>query len=252
MTTPRLQNKVAIVTGGASGIGEACSRIFVREGAKVIISDIDEAKGVSLEAELAPDAVFFNHDVTQEDAWDEAVAIAESKWGRLDIVVNNAGMSGAKGRTVVEDVVLDDWNDVFAVNSTAVMLGTRAGIKSMKKIGGGSIINVSSIFGIVGSKAGAPYHASKGAARVFSKAAAVQYAPDNIRVNSVHPGFTDTPMTTDIHSVKEIRDYREGMTPMGRLGVPEDIANGCLYLASDESSWVTGIELVIDGGETAW
>ena len=252
MTTPRLQNKVAIVTGGASGIGEACSRIFVREGAKVIISDIDEAKGVALEAELAPDAVFFNHDVTQEDAWDEAVELAESKWERLDIVVNNAGMSGAKGRTVVEDVVLDDWNDVFAVNSTAVMLGTRAGIKSMKKTGGGSIINVSSIFGIVGSRAGAPYHASKGAARIFSKAAAVQYAPDNIRVNSVHPGFTDTPMTLDIHSVKEIRDYREGMTPMGRLGLPEDIAYGCLYLASDESAWVTGTELVIDGGETAW
>lgn len=252
MSNGRLQGKVAIVTGGASGIGEACSRIFVREGAKVVISDIDATKGSALEAELTPDAVFFNHDVTQEDAWDEVVEIAESKWGRLDIVVNNAGMSGAKGRTVVEDVVLDDWNDVFAVNSTAVMLGTRAGIKSMKKIGGGSIINVSSIFGIVGSKAGAPYHASKGAARIFSKAAAVQYAPDNIRVNSVHPGFTDTPMTTDIHGVKEIRDYREGMTPMGRLGLPDDIAYGCLYLASDESAWVTGTELVIDGGETAW
>ncbi len=252
MTTGRLSGKVAIVTGGASGIGEACSRIFVREGAKVIISDIDETKGNALEAELAPDAVFFNHDVTQEAAWDEAVEIAESKWGRLDIVVNNAGMSGAKGRTVVEDVVLDDWNDVFAVNSTAIMLGTRAGIKAMKKVGGGSVINVSSIFGIVGSRAGAPYHASKGAARIFSKAAAVQYGPDNIRVNAVCPGFTDTPMTTDIHGVKEIRDYREGMTPMGRLGLPDDIAYGCLYLASDESSWVTGTELVIDGGETAW
>ena len=177
MTNDRLQGKVAIITGGASGIGEACSRIFVREGAKVIISDIDASKGNALEAELAPNAVFFNHDVTQESAWDEAVEIAESKWGRLDIVVNNAGMSGPKGRTVVEDVVLDDWNDVFAVNSTAIMLGTRAGIKAMKKVGGGSIINVSSIFGIVGSRAGAPYHASKGAARIFSKAAAVQYGP---------------------------------------------------------------------------
>ena len=252
MSNPRLQDKVAIVTGGASGIGEACSRIFVREGAKVIIGDIDAVKGSSLEAELAPNSAFFNLDVTSESAWDEVVELAESRWGRLDIVVNNAGMSGVKGRTVVEDVILDHWNDVFAVNSTGVMLGTRAGIRSMKKTGGGSIINVSSIFGIVGSKAGAAYHASKGAARTFSKAAAVQYAPENIRVNSVHPGFTDTPMTLDIHSVQEIRDFRLGMTPMGRLGLPEDIANGILYLASDESSWVTGIELVIDGGETAW
>ena len=248
----RLAGKVAIVTGGASGIGEACSRIFVREGAKVVIGDIDADKGNALEAELAPNAVFYALDVTSEDAWDEAVDLAESKWGRLDIVVNNAGMSGAKGRPVVEDVSVDDWNDVFAVNSTGVMLGTRAGIRSMRKSGGGSIVNVSSIFGIVGSRAGAAYHASKGAARTFSKAAAVQYAPDNIRVNSVHPGFTDTPMTLDIHSVQEIRDFRLGMTPLGRLGLPEDIANGVLYLASDESSWVTGIELVIDGGEIAW
>ena len=248
----RLAGKVAIVTGGASGIGESTSRVFVREGAKVVIGDIDEARGSALETELGDDAVFQVLDVTSESAWDAAVEVATSRWGRLDVVVNNAGMSGAKGRPVVEDVVLDDWNDVFAVNSTGVMLGTRAGIAEMRKAGGGSIINVSSIFGIVGSRAGAAYHASKGAARTFSKAAAVQYAKDNIRVNSVHPGFTDTPMTLDIHSDPEIHEFRVGMTPMGRLGKPEDIANGILYLASDESSWVTGIELVIDGGETAW
>ena len=248
----RLAGKVAIVTGGASGIGESTSRVFVREGAKVVIGDIDEARGNALASELGDDAVFQVLDVTSESAWDAAVEVATSRWGRLDVVVNNAGMSGAKGRPVVEDVVLDDWNDVFAVNSTGVMLGTRAGIAEMRKIGGGSIINVSSIFGIVGSRAGAAYHASKGAARTFSKAAAVQYAKDNIRVNSVHPGFTDTPMTLDIHSDPEIHEFRVGMTPMGRLGKPEDIANGILYLASDESAWVTGIELVIDGGETAW
>ena len=248
----RLAGKVAIVTGGASGIGESTSRVFVREGAKVVIGDIDEARGNALASELGDDAVFQALDVTSESAWDAAVGAATSRWGRLDVVVNNAGMSGAKGRPVVEDVVLDDWNDVFAVNSTGVMLGTRAGIAEMRKAGGGSIINVSSIFGIVGSRAGAAYHASKGAARTFSKAAAVQYAKDNIRVNSVHPGFTDTPMTVDIHSDPEIHEFRVGMTPMGRLGKPEDIANGILYLASDESSWVTGIELVIDGGETAW
>ena len=248
----RLAGKVAIVTGGASGIGESTSRVFVREGAKVVIGDIDEARGNALASELGDDAVFQVLDVTSESAWNAAVEVATSRWGRLDVVVNNAGMSGAKGRPVVEDVVLDDWNDVFAVNSTGVMLGTRAGIAEMRKAGGGSIINVSSIFGIVGSRAGAAYHASKGAARTFSKAAAVQYAKDNIRVNSVHPGFTDTPMTLDIHSDPEIHEFRVGMTPMGRLGKPEDIANGILYLASDESAWVTGIELVIDGGETAW
>ena len=252
MNGSRLAGKVAIVTGGASGIGESTTRVFVREGAKVVIGDIDEARGNQLASELGHEAVFQPLDVTSESAWESAVEVATSRWGRLDIVVNNAGMSGAKGRPVVEDVVLDDWNDVFAVNSTGVMLGTRAGIVAMRKTGGGSIINVSSIFGIVGSRAGAAYHASKGAARTFSKAAAVQYAKDNIRVNSVHPGFTDTPMTLDIHSDPEIHEFRVGMTPLGRLGLPEDIANGILYLASDESSWVTGIELVIDGGETAW
>ena len=252
MKGSRLAGKVAIVTGGASGIGESTTRVFVREGAKVVIGDIDESRGNQLASELGDDAVFQTLDVTSESAWESAVEAATSRWGRLDIVVNNAGMSGAKGRPVVEDVVLDDWNDVFAVNSTGVMLGTRAGIVAMRKTGGGSIVNVSSIFGIVGSRAGAAYHASKGAARTFSKAAAVQYAKDNIRVNSVHPGFTDTPMTQDIHSDPEIHEFRVGMTPLGRLGLPEDIANGILYLASDESSWVTGIELVIDGGETAW
>lgn len=252
MKGSRLAGKVAIVTGGASGIGESTTRVFVREGAKVVIGDIDQARGNQLASELGDDAVFQPLDVTSESAWESAVEVSTSRWGRLDIVVNNAGMSGAKGRPVVEDVVLDDWNDVFAVNSTGVMLGTRAGIVAMRKTGGGSIINVSSIFGIVGSRAGAAYHASKGAARTFSKAAAVQYAKDNIRVNSVHPGFTDTPMTLDIHSDPEIHEFRVGMTPLGRLGLPEDIANGILYLASDESSWVTGIELVIDGGETAW
>ncbi|MDA1279457.1 MAG: glucose 1-dehydrogenase [Chloroflexi bacterium] len=251
----RLEGKTAIVTGGASGIGEATSRLFVAEGARVVIADIDEAKGVALEAELnrAGDvAMFRQFDVTQESRWIEVIGEMMDTWGRVDIVVNNAGMSGAKGRATVEDTIVENWDTVFAVNSTAIMLGTKTAIPAMRKNGGGSVVNVSSIFGIVGSPAGAAYHASKGAARTFSKAAAVQYAKDNIRVNSVHPGFTDTPMTLDIHSRKEIRDARLAMTPLGRLGVPIDIAYGILYLASDESSWVTGTELVIDGGEIAW
>ena len=251
----RLEGKTAIVTGGASGIGEATSRLFVDQGARVVIADIDDGRGNALEAELNQNgevAMYRKFDVTQEGRWIEVVDEMMLKWGRLDIVVNNAGMSGAKGRATVEDTIVENWDTVFAVNSTAVMLGTKTAIPAMRKNGGGSVVNVSSIFGIVGSPAGAAYHASKGAARTFSKAAAIQYAPDNIRVNSVHPGFTDTPMTLDIHSQQEIRDARLAMTPMGRLGLPVDIAYGILYLASDEAGWVTGTELVIDGGEIAW
>ena len=253
-TGNRIEGKIAIVTGGASGIGEATTRLFVSEGAKVVIADIDDEKGNALEAELNHDgevARYRQFDVTQESRWIEVVGEVMDTWGRLDVVVNNAGMSGV-GRARVEETTVENWDTVFAVNSTAIMLGTKTAIPAMRKNGGGSVVNVSSIFGIVGSPAGAAYHASKGAARTFSKAAAVQYAADNIRVNSVHPGFTDTPMTLDIHSQKEIRDAREKMTPLGRLGLPDDIAYGILYLACDESSWVTGIELVIDGGEIAW
>ena len=253
-TGNRIEGKIAIVTGGASGIGEATTRLFVSEGAKVVIADIDDEKGNALEAELNHDgevARYRQLDVTQESRWIEVVDEVMDTWGRLDVVVNNAGMSGV-GRARVEETTVENWDTVFAVNSTAIMLGTKTAIPAMRKNGGGSVVNVSSIFGIVGSPAGAAYHASKGAARTFSKAAAVQYATDNIRVNSVHPGFTDTPMTLDIHSQKEIRDAREKMTPLGRLGLPDDIAYGILYLACGESSWVTGIELVIDGGEIAW
>ena len=250
----RLFGKVAVVTGGASGIGAATCRLFAREGASVIIADIDDELGRQVETEITDaggEAVFRHLDVVNADDWVAAIEYAVERFGKLDVLVNNAGMSGPRARKTVEDTMDDDWNVVMDVNARSVFVGTKYAIPQMRKAGGGSIINVSSIYGNVGSKASTPYHASKGAVRTFTKAAAVQYAPEQIRVNSVHPGFTDTGMTRDIHAVPEIRKEREDKTPVGRLGVPEDIAWGIVYLASDESRFVTGAELVIDGGMTA-
>ena len=246
----RLNGKVAVITGGAKGLGLSIAEKFHEEGCQIIICDILSSEAKKVAKNLKGKS--FELDVSDSRQVLNVFNDINNLYNKIDILVNNAGLSGAKGRAVVEETTLSNWNDVFAVNSTAIMLGTRAVIPHMRNVGGGSIINVSSIFGIVGSPAGAAYHASKGAARTFSKGAAVQYGKDKIRVNSIHPGFTDTPMTLDIHSQEEIRDYRLNMTPLGRLGLPEDIAYGILYLASDESSWVTGTELIVDGGETAW
>jgi len=189
-------------------------------------------------------------DVTDENGWKENITLVLSKWSKIDVLVNNAGISL---RSSFEEMNRKEWDNVFAVNSTAVMLGTQSVIEIMKKNKSGSIINISSIFGLVGSHRGSTaYHASKGATRIFSKTIAAQYGKYNIRSNSIHPGFTDTPMTKDLHSIEERYNERLSMTPMGRLGTPQDIAYGILYLASEESSWVTGSELVIDGGETCW
>ena len=252
--TGRVTGKTAIVTGGASGIGEAVCVLLVEHGSGVVIADIDESKGKALEARLVEnggEAVFQRLDVTSESDWDRVVQHTLDWRGGLDIVVNNAGLSGAQGRAAVLETTLENWNTVMNVNSTGVFLGTRAAILPMQRGGGGSIINVSSIYGIVGSKTSAVYHASKGAVRTLTKAAAVSYATDEIRVNSVHPGFADTPMTLELHGRPGVREERESLTPLGRLGTPEDIAWGILYLASDESSFMTGAELVIDGGMIA-
>ena len=234
-------------------MGAEEARLFAIEGACVAICDILEKEGRDVETQindLGGRAIFVRMDVTHLNDWRRAVAYSVDQFGRLDILVNNAGI-GRQGN--IEDTTEKEWDEVMAINAKGMFLGAKTVIPEMRKVGGGSIINIASQMGIVGSDTGSiAYHASKGAARTFSKAAAVQYAPDNIRVNSVHPGFTDTPMTLDIHSQKEIRDARLAMTPMGRLGLPIDIAYGILYLASDESAWVTGTELVIDGGEIAW
>ena len=247
----RVSGKVALISGGSGGIGAASAKLLASEGAAVVIADILVDQGKVTEAQIAEAGgrvQFVPLDVTNEESWRWAVKNTIDNFGRLDIVVNSAGVVHRAG---VEETTVKDWDRVMDVNVKGVFLGTRAAIPEMRKAGGGSIINISSINGLVGSPASASYHASKGAVRIFSKSAAIQHAKDNIRVNSVHPGYVDSPMTQAYHDLPEVRQERIGKTPIGRMGTPEDIALGILYLASDESSFVTGSELVIDGGMTA-
>ena len=243
----RLSGKVAIVTGGASGIGAATARLFAQHGASVLLTDSNTSQGKTIEKEITSaggTASFAEQDVRNEGRWAEIVAQAEKAFGRLDILCNIAGISGRDPKLNIQtghtagprlaDQTLEHWNWVMEINSTGVFLGTKAAVPAMQRSGGGSIINISSICGIIGSHANAAYHASKGAVRIFSKAAAIQYAPDKIRVNSVHPGFVDTPMTVPGHSNPDVARKRIEATPLGRFGTPYDIAAGCLYLASDE------------------
>jgi NAD(P)-dependent dehydrogenase (short-subunit alcohol dehydrogenase family) len=263
-TGNRLAGKVAIVTGGASGIGAETARVFAGHGAKVIVCDVNADLGQAVAEEIGNgggEATFRALDVTDEKQWAALIAETETAYGRLDALTNIAGVSGRDPRQniqttltaggLLEDQTLAQWHHVMEVNATGTFLGTKCVIAPMRQSGGGSIINISSICGIIGSYANAAYHASKGAVRIFSKAAAIQYAPDGIRVNSIHPGFVDTPMTQPGHANLEVAKMRHEATPLGRFGTPRDIAMGCLYLASDEASWITGSELVIDGGVTA-
>ena len=251
----RLSGKVAIVTGGASGIGAATCRLFAKEGAKgVVIADINEEFGEEVADQIRKqggDAFYIFLDVSDEQQWIDTVTTTVERYGRLDVTVNNAGMSTWESRKNVEDTTLEIWNRMHAVNVTGVFLGTKYSIPEMRKVGGGSIINISSIYGIVGSKGGTSYHSAKGGVRTFTKATAIQYAAENIRANSIHPGFADTGMTAELHAQPDEHARRISQTPIGRMGTPEDMAWGCLYLASDESSFVTGVELPIDGGMTA-
>lgn len=257
----RLLDKVAIVSGGASGIGAETARQFGRHGARVVVSDLNSNLGHAVVEEInasGATAIFKNLDVIDEAQWAELMAETEAEFGKVDVLANVAGISGRdptqefdpKGM-MLEDMTLETWNKVMDVNSTGVYLGTKHAIAPMRRAGGGAVINISSICGIVGSFGSPAYNASKGAVRIFSKAAAIQYAPEGIRVNSIHPGFVDTPLTEQIHAHPEGAKSRHDATPLGRLGQPVDIAMGCVYLASDEAAWVTGSELVIDGGMTA-
>jgi NAD(P)-dependent dehydrogenase (short-subunit alcohol dehydrogenase family) len=257
----RLPGKVAIVTGGASGIGAETARTFARHGASVVLCDLQDDLGVSVAGEIVSAGgigEYLHLDVTQEDGWIALVNEVEAQYGRVDILCNIAGIgggldpaTGTRTSMALPSLSLDNWNQVMAINSTGVFLGTKAVYPAMKRAGGGSIINISSICGIVGSFGNAAYNASKGAVRIFSKSAALQYAKDLIRVNSVHPGFVDTPLARPGLLGNVSGKARMDATPLGRFGKPSDIAFGCLYLASDDAAWVTGSELVIDGGMTA-
>jgi len=253
----RLSQKVALVTGGGAGIGEACCKRFAEEGATVVVTDIngDSAQRVADEITSAGgSAVAFVQDVTDEAGWDALIESIVANHSHLDVLVNNAGIA-LPG--TVEDTSLDDWRKTQAVNSEAVFMGCRAAIKVMKG-SGGSIINISSIEGIIGDPNTAAYNASKGAVRIFTKSAALHCAEQSypIRINSVHPGFILTAMVSDgIASLPpevagEMQERLLREIPLGAMGEPLDIANGCLFLASDESRYMTGSELIIDGGYT--
>ena len=248
----RLAGKVAFISGGARGMGAAEVRLFTAEGASVAFGDVLDAEGRALESEIAEAggrALFLPLDVTSADQWQEAIDATVARFGKLDILVNNAGVRGAG---LVEDVSEEEWDRVMDINAKGTFLGTRAAIPVMRRNGGGSIINISSQLGLVGvDNSGSQYQASKGAVRIFTKATAIQYAGDGIRANSVHPGPIATPMTEGGRSDPKRFNTTVSRIPLGRYGEPEDVANGVLFLASDESSFMTGSELVIDGGWTA-
>lgn len=249
----RLDGKVALISGGARGQGAAEALLFAREGAKVVIGDLldDEGKQVEAQiAELGGNATYVHLDVTSAADWDAAVQTALDRYGRLDILVNNAGIGGSGGG--VEGETSENWDTTLDINAKGVFLGTKAAIPAIRDAGGGSIVNISSIAGIIGLGSGNPaYAASKGAVRLLTKSTAVQHAADNIRCNSVHPGLIVTAMTEGIFADPERLKYWDDNIPLGRYGSVDDIANGVLFLASDDSSFVTGSELVIDGGVTA-
>ena len=245
----RLEGKVALISGGARGMGAEEALLFAREGAKVVIGDVLE-EGRDIAAQVpGGQAIFVRLDVTNEGDWERAVSTAEQVYKRLDILVNNAGVSAVGG---IEDTTVEEWDRVMSVNAKGVFLGTKHVIPAMQRSGGGSIINISSQLGIVAMNESSPqYIASKGAVRLLTKSTAIQYAADGIRCNSVHPGPIVTPMTDFRRSDPAVRSLMESRIPLGRYGEAIDVAYGVLYLASDEASFVTGSELVIDGGWVA-
>jgi 3(or 17)beta-hydroxysteroid dehydrogenase len=249
----RVMGKVAIVTGGGGGMGRAITSLLAKEGAKVVVTDINEVNGKKVAEEIrgeGGEAIFVKHDVTNEGDWSNVIEKTLAEFGKLDILVNNAGILFSKA---IEDMSLDEWRRVLNINLDGVFLGTKYAIRAMKNSGGGSIVNMSSTAGVVGTLDDtSAYCASKGGVRTFTKASALECTKAghgyNIRVNSVHPGVTQTPMVEPLLKDEVIRKRIENDHPIGFMAEPIDMAYGVLYLASDESRFVTGSELVIDGG----
>ena len=248
----RLEGKVALITGGARGQGAAEARLFAKEGAKVVMADILDEEGEKLEAELSELGAecFYTHlDVSDSENWEKAVETVVARFGKIDILVNNAGIA-VWGTN--DDTTEEIWDTVMDVNAKGVILGTKHVIPEMKKSGGGSIINISSISGLVGQPTIQPvYNASKGAVRIFTKSTAVQYGRYGIRANSIHPGAIDTDMISHRIQGEESKNRIKNTVPLQRVAKPIEIAYGALFLASEESSYMTGSEMVIDGGVTA-
>jgi NAD(P)-dependent dehydrogenase (short-subunit alcohol dehydrogenase family) len=254
----QVEGKVAIVTGGASGIGAACAGTLAREGAKLVVTDLDEAGGKAVASRIIAAggaAVFLHQDVSLEESWPAVIAETERRFGRLDVMVANAGI-GILCRAV--DMSLADWRRQTAVNLDGVFLSVKNALPAMRRAGGGSIVIMSSVAGLRGSAGLAGYCATKGGVRLFAKAVAIECAAagDGIRVNTVHPGVIETPIWSKIPASAghnqpiDPNDIARAAVPLGRAGQAQDIANGVLFLASDASSYMTGAELVIDGGMT--
>jgi NAD(P)-dependent dehydrogenase (short-subunit alcohol dehydrogenase family) len=246
----RLDGKVALISGAARGLGESQATLFAREGARVVLGDVLEEPGQRVAEQITAaggDAVFVPLDVTSEADWERALAVALERYGQLNVLVNNAGIALRK---TLEQTSGQEWDHVLAVNLKGTFLGTKVAIPAMRDAGGGSIINMSSVSGIIASS-GAAYGASKGAVRLLTKSTALSYARDGIRCNSIHPGPMDTEVNRE--SQLDTAKWAERMrnVPLGRIGQPLEVAYGALFLASDESSYMTGSELVIDGGSTA-
>ncbi len=252
----RLKDKVIVITGGSLGIGKASSEILAGEGAKVAITDILDDEGEKLADDISGNdgiAKYWHLDVSDEESVKKVFADINDEYGKIDVLVNNAGISGVNKPT--HEISREEWQQVIDININGVFFCTKHVIPYLKEQGGGNIINLSSIYGIISAPDIPPYHASKGAVRLMSKTDALQYAADNIRVNSVHPGFVWTPLVENMgreseEGVEKFRETLDSLHPIGHVGEPEDIAYGVAYLASDEAKFVTGTELVIDGGYT--
>ena len=241
----RLEGKVAIITGAAQGMGAAHAKLFVEQGAKVVLTDLNEEKGQAFAAELGENALFVKQNVANEADWATVVATAEEKFGPVNVLVNNAGITMAKS---MMDTTVEEYRRIVEINQVSVFLGMKAVIPSMQKAGGGSIVNVSSMNGLVAGAIG--YTDTKFAVRGMTKAAAMEAAHYNVRVNSVHPGVIATPMVVQEDTKAAVEEFAKHI-PLGRVAQPEEVSNMVLFLASDESSYSTGSEFVIDGGMTA-